>query len=129
MNELVHVQLHPLALSNMNGYQWCRGAIGSNGGFRETDVAPDLGMSDTVVPVTTLDSLELGRVDLIKMDVAGVAATTHFTAIEALGYEVSIIEPDTGRLVLIGSARTLTESWPDAYRIVDMVAEPQSRDV
>jgi len=56
MNELVHVQLHPLALSNMNGYQWCRGAIGSNGGFRETDVAPDLGMSDTVVPVTTLDT-------------------------------------------------------------------------
>jgi FkbM family methyltransferase len=74
VNALTNTSLYPVALSDCTGYTWFGTAIGSNGGFvapAESDRAPELNPSSTVVPTWRLDDVDLPNVTLIKMDIEG----------------------------------------------------------
>ncbi len=69
-NGLSNVNLMPVALSDRPGWAYFSSHIGSNGGFVTEDFVALHGHG-SVVPVFTLDALELPDVDLIKVDVEG----------------------------------------------------------
>lgn len=66
--------LHPVACGPERGYAAIRTALGSNGGFIESEGEAMLDPTAMVVPVAPLDDLVDGPVDLIKIDVEGAEA-------------------------------------------------------
>jgi FkbM family methyltransferase len=70
-NGLDQVRLLPLALSDHVGHATFRTAIGSNGGFVGRSGHDAFDEHCSIVPTVTLDSLTLGTIDVVKMDVEG----------------------------------------------------------
>lgn len=73
-NDARHVSLHPVACGPERGYAAIRTALGSNGGFIESEGEALLDPTAIVVPVAPLDDLVDGPVDLVKIDVEGAEA-------------------------------------------------------
>lgn len=71
LNDIEHVEILPLALSDRRGYAHFTSHIGSNGGFIPSTTEALASGQGFVVPTMRLDDLGLERIDVMKIDVEG----------------------------------------------------------
>ena len=69
-NGFKNVRVHPLALSDAQGYAYFSTHIGSNGGFLDSRCSLADGLGE-IVPTARLDDLAPGRLDFLKLDTEG----------------------------------------------------------
>ena len=90
-NQLANVHLLPLALGQSIGFAAFRSAIGSNGGFLGREESDSIDPNVTIVPTIRFDDLDIGRVDVIKIDVEGAEPVVLRGAEEAIARDHPVI--------------------------------------